>query len=86
MKTIAIVAISSVLLSVAMANAHPRDWNGHRSGTSVSQPSDMVRVPRTPYSAQAYEPAYGAQRGSVGIGSDPDFRIRLQLHRDRISN
>ena len=86
MKTFAIVAISSMLLSAAAANAHPRDWNGHRSGTNASQSNGIVRVPRAPYSAQAYEPSYGVQRGSVGVGTDPDVRIRSQLHRDRVAN
>ncbi|MDQ2080163.1 hypothetical protein RA307_08215 [Xanthobacteraceae bacterium Astr-EGSB] len=86
MKTFAIVAISSVLLAAVAANAHPRDWNGHRSGTSASQPNDIVRTPRVPYSARAYEPSYGERGVSAGIGNDPDSRIRSQLYRDRIGN
>ena len=86
MKAFTIIAISSVLLSGISANAHPRDWNGHRSGTSASQSNDVVRMPRTPYSAQAHEPYYGGRDTSVGFGAGPAPRVRSQFDRDRVSN
>ncbi|MDQ2081766.1 hypothetical protein RA307_16395 [Xanthobacteraceae bacterium Astr-EGSB] len=84
MKTLAALAVSSLILTSAVATAMPLCAPGQAAGTrssvDTSAPIGLRRF------ASIEKSGFYAMATPSEDGVDPDVRIRQQLHRDRVSN
>jgi hypothetical protein len=84
MKTLAALAVSSLVLTSGVAAANPLCAPGQaaatRSSTTTGGPTGVPRFTSIENSG------FYAMAIPSGDGVDPDVRIRGQLHRDRASN